>query len=506
MGHYDCAGSTAEQSDQVGPEAPGRSAAGPAAGSARGPADPLAERSPLGTLSPAGLLALQRTAGNAAVAAIVQRSKDGVIPIATAAARIRSERAARRPPLPLDAHFRLPAPEELKRIWDNGTVPNDVVKESVERALKRMDKDVDLRTGASDVMSKLFPNPGTFDPSAWNTVLGTDTDDVYKSAADAEAKLKPEDKARLAGAAKDAEDEIDKAMADAAGLTGVFGSKAALAKQRYGKAKAALIAAIANADKAFDTDYNRDDPQTGLGGWASFSQKHVHLTLAVAQVTDHDDSVITLVHESCHLGNPEVIDLGYYASDGFEAMSEDDKVNNAAHYEELIARSLGVSKFATTKFTPGVTASGGAVTFEDEVRRAASEYLRKAWDAAVDAHQFVRNAAKDIIASPAAGVFKARKSSLLEISKFEHLTIHRQTPAPATVTTLDLVLSEGVAHATSKIQDEASNEPVPAPADKKLAVNAVIDGAIASYGELLGTPADSRKLIDWLVSHYQKGF
>ena len=118
----------------------------------------------------------------------------------------------------------------------------------------------------------------------------------------------------------------------------------------------------------------------------------------------------------------------------------------------------------------------------------------------------MRNAAKDIIASPTAGVFKARKSSLLEISKFEHLTIHRQTPAPTTVTTLDLVLSEGVAHATSKIQDEASSEPVPPPPDKKIAVNAVIDGAIASYGELLDTPADSRKLIDWLVSHYQKGF
>jgi hypothetical protein len=49
MGHYECAGSTAEQSDQLGPEALGRSVAEPAAGSARGLADPPAERWRLGT-------------------------------------------------------------------------------------------------------------------------------------------------------------------------------------------------------------------------------------------------------------------------------------------------------------------------------------------------------------------------------------------------------------------------------------------------------------------------
>ena len=203
-------------------------------------------------------------------------------------------------------------------------------------------------------MHKLFPTSGTFDETGWAGVLGTDTGDVYRSAADAEARLKPADKARLQDVARAAADEIDKAI---------------------------------------DTAYNRDDPQVGLGGWANFDSQHIHLTGDVAEVTDRDEAIITLIHESCHLSNPNVDDLGYYGSDGFEAMTETEKVNNAAHYEELPARSLGTSRFATTTFTPGQTAGGATVTFEDKVRRAASEYLRKAWDAAVDAHQFVRNVA-----------------------------------------------------------------------------------------------------------------
>ena len=308
-------------------------------------------------------------------------------------------------------------------------------------------------------------------------------------------------------------------MADTAGLADVFGSKAAIAKSRYGKAKTALANAIKNADTAMDTDYNRDDPQVGLGGWANFASQHIHLTGDVAEVTDRDDAIITLIHESCHLADPHVDDLGYYGSDGFEAMEESEKVNNAAHYEELPARYLGRSLYHIrdpndkTKFLPGFqkfvpkqTSGGHKVTFEDEVRRAASEYLRKAWDAAVDAHQFVRESARLIQAKPADRVFDKRKSSLLQMSKMMKLTIHQQKPKPTTVTVLDVALSEGVAHATIAIQDNAAKQPVPTKVKKAAAVRTVIDGAIAGYGELTGNAADDRKLIDWLVKHYRKGF
>ena len=37
-------------------------------------------------------------------------------------------------------------------------------------------------------------------------------------------------------------------------------------------------------------------------------------------------------------------------------------------------------------------------------------------------------------------------------------------------------------------------------------MSAVIDGVIADYGELTGSAGDDRKLVDWLVKHYRKGF
>jgi hypothetical protein len=200
-------------------------------------------------------------------------------------------------------------------------------------------------------------------------------------------------------------------------------------------------------------------------------------------------------------------------------MEEADKVNNAAHYEELPARYLGHSLYRVrdpkdkTKFLPGFqkfvpkqTSGGHKVTFEDEVRRAASEYLRKAWDAAVDAHAFVRESARLIQAKPGDPTFDKRKASLLEMSKVMHLTIHLQKPKPTTVTVLDVALSEGVAHATIAIQNNSAKQAVPKKVKKAAAVKSVIDGAISGYSQLTGNAADDRKLIDWLVKHYRKGF
>jgi hypothetical protein len=87
-----------------------------------------------------------------------------------------------------------------------------------------------------------------------------------------------------------------------------------------------------------------------------------------------------------------------------------------------------------------------------------------------------------------------------------HLTIHLQKPKPTTVTVLDVALSEGVAHATIAIQNNSAKQAVPKKVKKAAAVKSVIDGAISGYSQLTGTAADDRKLIDWLVKHYRKGF
>ena len=469
-------------------------------------------------LSVDGVLAVQRRAGNAAAVGLLRSA--GLIPVGVANQRLQEARASRPgSPTAPGTRFRVPSSAELKTLYGSGLLDKSDIEDAVGRALRRMDMDLALRTDAGDVMKKLFPGGGGVNEKAWGGVLGTGTSDVYTSVADAEAKLKAADLKKLTDVAKIAAQKIDQAMADDAGLADVFGSKAKVAKARYGKAKTALANAIASADTALDTDYNRDDPQVGLGGWANFASQHIHLTGDVAEVTDQNEAIITLIHESCHLSSPHVDDLGYYGSDGFEAMEEADKVNNAAHYEELPARYLGTSLYhlrdpkdktktlpGFQKFVPKQTSGGHKVTFEDEVRRAASEYLRKAWDAAVDAHAFIRESARLIKDKPAEPTFDKRKTSLLEMSKKMHLTIHLQKPKPSTVTVLDVVLSEGVAHATIAIQDNAAKQPVPKKAKKAAAVKSVIDGAIAGYGQLTGNAADDRKLMDWLVKHYHKGF
>jgi hypothetical protein len=487
-----------DQAPEAGPE-PAPPSSVPAAALAVAPAAGVREA--FGQLTPGTVLWLQRKAGNAAVGAALGRPHR-LVGVGEAVAKLRAARSAPPP----GALFRVPTPEELKKLYTGGLLPKDVIENAMRRALRRMDIDIALRTDADDVMKKLFPKAGTFDETAWAGVLGTDEMDVYKKAADAEAKLRPGDKAKLEAAARDAADEIDKAMADTAGLKEVFGSKWKTAKARYGKAKAALKKAITNSDKAIDTDYNRDDPQTGLGGWAYFPTQHMHIGGDVAEDLDHNETIITLIHEASHLAHPDVDDHGYYGTDGFEGMSEALKVNNAAHYEELPARSLGTSRFAKLKFTPGKKASGAKETFEDEVRRAASEYLRKAWDAAVDAHAFVRDVAMKMEANPKSTAFATKKKSVLEISKIEHLTIHWQQPTPSTVTTLDLSLSEGVARAMSWLQDHTDQQAVASSGNRKKAVSAVVDGVIADFGELTGDAGEDRKLVDWLVKHYRKGF
>ena len=446
---------------------------------------------------------LQHAIGNTRTARVLRRPDGGRVSLAVATGRLHAARDEARRRAPPQRRYRLPTPSELKSLATGNLIPPATLEQAVRTALRRMDADWDLRTDADDVMKKLFPKPGIFDETAWPTVLGTSQRTVYQSVADAETKLRPGDRDKLKDVAQEAADTIDKCMADDAGLQAVFGKQAKTAKGRYAKAKAALLKAIANSDTAIDTDYNRDDPQVGLGGWANFASQHIHLTGDVAEVKDHDEAIITLIHESAHLSHNDVDDRGYYGSDGFESMSEPEKVGNAAHYEELPRRLLGKSRYATLTFTPGQQ-GGKALTFEDHVRRDTSEYLRMAWDRAVDVHGFVRTAAKDILGG--AKVFDARKAKLLEISKMEQLTIHAQQPQPSTVTVLDAVLSEGVARGTAKIMRLGPKQAMPTTTDRAAAVSQMIDSAIAAYGALLGDRAAERKLMDWLVAGYRKGF
>lgn len=434
----------------------------------------------------------------------------GQVSTAQAAGALEAGRAAGGArPAAAELRFRVPTAADIKTMLAKGDVPEAKLKASIQTALERMAMEGDLLVSdpVGDIMKRLFPSPGVFDEAELAKVVDVaDRDKVYQSVSDAQTKVSSTDKGKLLKAMDKALAEVDKAILDATGLKEVFGGKDAEAKAIYQKCKTAISTLKANLDTKVHTDYNRDDAQIGLGGWANFSTQMVHLETEVAKVSDEDDTVITVIHECSHLADTSVDDLGYYGSSGFEAMSEDDKICNAAHYEELPRRSLGTSSYDGLTFKPGVVSSGGAVTFEDEVRRDASEYFRKAWDKAVDVHLFLRGIRQEIEGGSDA-TFKSKSARILEISKLEHLTIHEQS-APSTINMNDIVLAEGVARATGMVQNEAESQPVPSaavpPKGKPDYVEDVIVGAIKTHSHITGSYTDDRALFDWLVAQYQK--
>jgi len=360
-------------------------------------------------------------------------------------------------------------------------------------------------------MTKVFPRSGIFDEAEYeNAVEVSDRSVIYKSVADAVTKVASADKPRLVSVMNDSCTLIDQSAADAVNLKLVFGSKDSLAKNIYGKAKRALTTAIANIDTSITTDYNLDDPEVGLGGWASFARQQIHFEPAIAKVTNVKEAKITIIHEASHLADASVDDLGYYNSNAFEGMSEAEKVTNAAHFEEIPRRKLGASEYgASFEFKPGQSKSGTPLTFDEKVRRKADEYLRKAWDKAVDVMDFLRSIRKEILGGSNAS-FVSKKTRIMQVSRLMNLTIHEQPAATATINNLDIVLAEGIAHATTKIQEEASKQSVPATPPLVLIdaedfyARKVVDDSIKAYNALTGSFAGDKRLMDWLVSEYQR--
>jgi hypothetical protein len=464
------------------------------------------------------VLAMQRTVGNRAVGRMLARDQRSLISTGELAANWRRARDSR----PWSANqpgtvFRLPEAKRIKAQLAAGEVPEDKIKEAVATSLTRMRREGALPKTADPIpaiIARLFPSPGTFDEAEYAKIVDVaDRSQIYVRAADAEAKLTPADKTKLISAMGRADLMLIGAEGDAANLKRVFGTKATDAKANYGKAKTALANLKSNIDTNVHTDYNQDDAQVGLGGWARFSSQMVHLEPDTVAAKDLDESALTIVHECMHLADGSIKDDGGYyppsaaKSAGWESMTDDQKLNNAAHYEEIPKRKLGKSVFKPDQeFKPGISAStGGAVTFETEVRLDARDYLRRAWDAAVDAHIGIRKVRIDT-ENGSAAMFTAKEARILEISRVAKLTIHLQKPAPHTIATLDVTLCEGVARGMSIIGDLVPKQKVPAapvaPKTKQDYVDEVVAGAAKDYGALTGNAADDKTLIDWMVAHY----
>lgn len=407
--------------------------------------------------------------------------------------------------------FRVPQFDRLKAAYSDKDlkIPEAVIKQRVTELLERMEADKRLKSkdSVADIVAKIFPAPGKMDETEFNNAVDiNDRKEIYASVADADTQLKTADKPKLQTAMTEAADLVKTVQGNATGLKEVFGTKDVEAKANYAKAEKALRDLPKNLDAHVTTDYNLDDPEVGLGGWANFSSQRMHLLLKVAQVEDPKETKATVIHEASHFANPSVDDQVYYGRAGFFELDEDKKIANAAHYEELPRRELGVSKFDKKKFTPGVSTSGGVVTREEQVKAAVDLFLRHAWDAGVDAHTFIRGVRRQYLAGDNQP-FNDNKAIILEMSKLMDLTVHEQAAGKQMVTTLDVTLSESVSRGVAKVMKISSTVAFPSSVgtktDDELRDKMVAD-SVVQYGQLLKDPARDKALLDWLDAHYRK--
>jgi hypothetical protein len=454
------------------------------------------------------ILNLQRSVGNGAVQRMLRSQGSGaVIELPRLASFVHPVAASLARP---GARFRVPSFANLKAAYTDKTlkIPEAVIKDRIGQLLGRMKREGRLKSAdpVATIVAKIFPGPGKIDEAEFNKAIDVaDRTKIYQSVVEADTKVKAADKPKLQTAMQDAADLVKKVEGDAAGLKQVFGAQDAAAKTCYAGARKVLEDLAKDLGSHVTTDYNLDDPEVSLGGFAIHSEQKMHLLLRVAQVDDPKDTKATVIHEATHFANASVDDQVYYANAGFFELDEASKVANAAHYEELPRREMKTSKFDKKTFTPGVTPGGGAVTREDKVKAATNRYLRMAWDAGVDAHMFIRGVRREYLAGNNKP-FNDHKALILEISKLMDLTVHEQAAGKAIVTTLDVTLSESISRGVAIVGSLANSVPFPSPVGALTDIqlrDKIAAAAVTKYGELLKNAARDKALLDWLSGHFR---
>lgn len=456
------------------------------------------------------VLDLQRAAGNRATMAVVARRRLVLPPPAG-----HGPPTVRRPPA--GARWRLPPQADLQALLTSGTVDESVVQSRVRRLLVRMQREGRLRIAASisidTIMAEMFPSPGTIDQAAYERYIDpADRSMVYESVHQAHTAPEAADRPDLRQAMREAATTADTVAGDEAGLRAVFGDTHwSTAAARYRTIRARLQAVAADIANKVSTDYNLDAQETFLGGWADFGSQHMHLLSEVVADPLTADSKATLLHEGAHLANAAITDHVYYGTPGFVSADADDKVDNAAHYEELPRRAWGASSFNGQTFTPGVSSGGTALTTEERIRADAANYFRRAWDAAADVDDMAKGARRDQLDT--GSIDSAVRDRLLEVSPLMDLTLHEQRRSPMEISRLDVTTTESIARGVTLAGSFVSSVPATpmgpfASEVTEIAAgkSMVIDGAIAAYGALLGDSARDRRLLDWLDSHYKNVF
>jgi hypothetical protein len=410
------------------------------------------------------------------------------------------------------AQFRLPTYASLNAMMSDPSLglSEAVIKDRVTRALSRMAAEGRLQSTdpVAVIVARIFPGGGVVDEAAFNAAVDEGSRNIiYQNVSDTDAPIAREDRSKFKGAMRYAVSVIRTTESMDTSLRRIFGGRTADAKRIYhaaGDFLERLINSNAELDARVSTDYNEDDPELFLGGWALHAAQLMHLTPSVVRVDDERETIFTLIHEACHLADASVEDLGYYPPstniNAFAGMPEDVKVRNAAHFEEFPRRWMGKSEYASDFwFRPGVAVGGGAITLEDQARGQASEYFENAWTTALRMQLRIREIRKEMDGGDNTS-FNAGIARILEISRNFEMTIHEQDPAHRRITDLDLVLSEGVCRSVGMLQDQVRNVAVPPIADASALPAAVTTLITSTIGRtvLLGDNAKDAALLSFL--------
>lgn len=186
-------------------------------------------------------------------------------------------------------------------------------------------------------LNRLITDDGQVDRATYEQLFGKadgteDKEKIYHKAEDASAKLLEAERESLNPTLEFACDIVRKVKSDTHNwVECVFGYRKYTALGNYEKISKKLNEVRGKMNEMATTDYNGDDSQVGVGGYANYKKQTIHFLQTMCG--SDEASPITAIHECAHLVDKSIIDKGYVGSPGFCGMPEEDRVTNAAHYE-----------------------------------------------------------------------------------------------------------------------------------------------------------------------------
>lgn len=330
----------------------------------------------------------------------------------------------------------------------------EIIREKVKILLRNLQLEGLILQGenVNHAVDSLIEDDGKVNQVYYEQLFGKadgteDKNKVYHRAEKSKTKLEPGEEANLRTMLQSAKTTVAQTIPCEKKLQEVFGENESKdAKDNYKKITKKLDSLSKNLAKRVTTDYNGDDSQLGVGGYAIFDRQDMHIMQDLCRNVN-SKGITTAIHECAHLADKSIKDLGYMGTPGFENMLGDRKVRNAAHYEVIPSWILGMSIPYPVghTFIPHNRVGAAGVSELTLGKKDANDYFEKAWIVAVNLSMRLKNlySNKDKI---------EKGNALMATSEKLSLTIHQNTDRR--VSLLDVTLMQEKARTLSIMMRE----------------------------------------------------